>query len=212
MEPEVIGREFDQLLESARQQTALRPSHEKQFIVVGRTETMITKKPMIHLPRSLDLIDRDLRLVLRGLITGKEKWPLLLTGPAGTGKTCAALCLLDWASGEYWKFGDLHRHVLLVADGKISGEHGPVFLRDFWSMFRAQKLIVIDELGLREKVSDAQYETMLEALERRYERPLLAISNLGPPDLEKTFDARIYSRLMRGTVIELVGQDRRLAE
>lgn len=70
---------------------------------------------------------------------------------------------------------------------------------------------VLDELGGRERTSDAHYEAVLDVLECRKHRPFMAISNLTPAELEKVYDGRIVSRLGSGTVCELNGEDRRLS-
>src|SRR5438309_255396 len=105
-----LATEFDRLIESARTNRASQPSREKSYVALPRSTVPVipTKRPMPHLDRAPDLIPERIRLLLRGLISGAEKWPLLLTGKAGTGKTCAGLCLLDWAGGDYWRFAELH--------------------------------------------------------------------------------------------------------
>lgn len=52
--------------------------------------------------RTRELIAVDIRREMTALVLGKRKWPWYLWGPPGVGKTCAALCMLDFASGRYW--------------------------------------------------------------------------------------------------------------
>ncbi len=53
-------------------------------------------------PRERDLIHDDIRSTMKKLVNGALAWPWYLWGPPRVGKTCAALCLLDFASGRYW--------------------------------------------------------------------------------------------------------------
>jgi hypothetical protein len=57
--------------------------------------------------RSIASIDPALRQSLRRLALGELPWPCFLHGPVGTGKTLAALCLLDHLveDGLYWTPG-----------------------------------------------------------------------------------------------------------
>lgn len=163
--------------------------------------------------RSIGKIDESLRQVLRGLIAGERPWPLLIHGAAGRGKTCAALCLLDYAGGDYWTAADLCETLLLSRDGKYSlrGDQGPVAIypRQFWGILKARPLVVIDEIGLRENATDYQYETLQRALDARHTKPAVYISNLKPDALRMVYDDRIASRMTCGTVVEVVGDDRR---
>lgn len=52
--------------------------------------------------RERELIAVDVRREMTALVLGKRKWPWYLWGAPGVGKTCAALCLLDFATGRYW--------------------------------------------------------------------------------------------------------------
>lgn len=71
-------------------------------------------------------------------------------------------------------------------------------------------LLVLDELGLRDTVSDAHYESVYRAVELRMGRPFVVISNHPLERLEKIYDARTVSRLGAGTLVEVSGADRRL--
>ena len=45
--------------------------------------------------RQIGLIEPAVCAVIRQAVQGELRWPLVLIGDAGSGKTCAALCLLD---------------------------------------------------------------------------------------------------------------------
>lgn len=156
-----------------------------------------------------------LREQVRKLVKGEAPWPLFLHGPAGTGKTCAALCLLDLAGGHYWTAGEL-------CEALIQAQQGAYFLA--WDMMRPcspfrlwqalgqTTLMVLDELGLRDKVSDFHYETVKRVLDVREGKPLVCLSNLTLAQLGRVYDDRVASRLGAGTVVGLDGDDRRLTK
>lgn len=167
--------------------------------------------------------------VLHDCIDGRLPWPLFLYGPAGVGKTCAALCLLDLAGGEYFtadnlsdchnaaKFGK-YEEKLAVRDGLwVSDPSGTKKWKPDALNFRIVKLVkpplvVVDELGGRpgSVATPAHYEAVKYALDLREGKPLITISNLGGPELEAVYDGRIVSRIGAGTLHEMFGEDRRL--
>ncbi len=71
-------------------------------------------------------------------------------------------------------------------------------------------ILALDELGLRDTVSDAHYESVYRVVELRSRKPFVVISNHSLERLEKIYDARTVSRLAAGTVVEFSGADRRL--
>ena len=148
------------------------------------------------------------------LIRGKAPWPLFLYGPAGTGKTCAGLCLLDHAWGEFWTAATLAQTVIEVMHGRLTWHHegrtGNYTLTTFWRRLATAPLIVLDEIGCRDRVSDHHYECVQRLLDDRAGMPLIAISNLDREKLAGLYDDRISSRLSVGTVVHLTGDDRRL--
>jgi len=167
-----------------------------------------------HLPRSPGQIDAGLRVWLRRLISAEAPWPLLLHGPAGTGKTCVGLCLLDWAGGEYWTAAGWCALMIEAQQGRIytgaPGYGAMVLAEDLWRLAGRAALVVLDELGCRERVSDWHYEQVKGVLDARAGRPLVVISNLAPGKLATLYDDRIVSRLGCGTIVELGGKDRRV--
>jgi DNA replication protein DnaC len=161
-------------------------------------------------------VDKTLREALRATSFAEMPWPLFIHGPAGTGKTCAALCLLDHAGGAYFTVASLCQEVIDSQLGRLhwchEGRSGTLWPYMFWRKVRGEPLVVLDELGCRDNVSDHGYETIKQLLDERQGRPLIAISNHSLQTLEKIYDDRIASRLAAGTVVELQGADRRLIE
>ncbi len=151
---------------------------------------------------------------LKELVSGNSPWPLFLSGPAGVGKTCAALCLLDLAGGEYHTVSGLCDLLIRAQQGRLEwhyqGRGGIVWPERLWAAIAAAPLVVLDEIGTREKVSDAHYEAVRTAIDKRHGRPFVAISNFDLSHLARLYDDRVFSRLAAGTVVELDGADRRL--
>jgi DNA replication protein DnaC len=139
---------------------------------------------------------------------------LLLHGGAGGGKTCAALCVLDYADDwgpVYWTVPMLCEEIIRCQQGRMENAAGyKVCVADFWRQMAARSLVVLDELGCRERVTDFHYEAVKQTIDARYAKPLICISNLPLSQLQRVYDERIASRLEAGTVIELVSEDRRL--
>lgn len=170
------------------------------------------------LPRSITAIDESLREQIRGLILGNLPWPLLIHGPAGRGKTCAALCLLDYAGGWYRTIADLADELIEITSGtrKTEGPAGEgggmtITATTFWERIAKQPLIVLDELGAKMSVSDHHYTAVKRLLDHRERKPLIVLSNLDLDGINKVYDDRIASRCASGTVVKLGGADRRLA-
>ncbi len=160
------------------------------------------------------------RKALRAAVDGLAPWPLTLWGPPGTGKTCAALSLLDWvapwqdrdARGEpviglcYWTAHAYHRLVCDVQMGRADGS--PADLRR--ATDRAA-LIVLDECDRAVDATDSRVETILDLVDRREGRPLVILSNGGLDALGRIYGRRLPSRLTLGTIVQTEGPDRRPA-
>jgi DNA replication protein DnaC len=90
--------------------------------------------------------------------------------------------------------------------------YGKVPLREpeHWAELDARSLVVLDDVALRDRVSEAQYEVMQEFLSRRQGRPTVITGNLSIEQVAKVYDDRVASRLAAGTCIEITGEDMRL--
>jgi chromosomal replication initiation ATPase DnaA len=153
---------------------------------------------------------------MRATAFGESPWPLFIHGPAGTGKTCAGLSLLDHAGGEYFTAASLCEKVIDAQQGRLAWSHegrsGTLWSEMFWRKVGSEPLVVLDVLGCRDNVTDHGYETIKRLLDERQGMPLIAISNHPLEMLANIYDDRIASRLAAGTVVELAGSDRRLIE
>lgn len=213
------ARVWDEIVESARSQTASAESSKRRCGLA--TLPLSPKRNPRHFPniaRSVAEIHQSLRTVIRSLVSGESPWPLFLHGPAGTGKTCAALCLLDHVliggktpPTQYFTVSALCAALIESQLGRMENAVGAkVWPAEFWQRIYAAPLFVLDEIGARETVSDAHYDAVKSAIDSRAGKPFVAISNLPMARVEALYDARIASRLSAGTVIELGGADRRI--
>lgn len=69
-------------------------------------------------------------------------------------------------------------------------------------MISEHGLVVLDDLGSRQTVSDPRYEIVKMLLDKRTHKPLIVISNLSLDDLAKVYDQRVTERCGAGTVID----------
>ncbi len=163
--------------------------------------------------RDREKIDPRLRETIRAVAEGKSPWPLYLRGEAGSGKTCASLCMLDHYGGCYYEFPVLCSDLRLAMAGElftpiIEGVGG--FRRteaDIWQSWQGANLAVLDDFAVR-KPTDFQFECMKKAIDTRHQKPTVFISNLSLSEINSLFDDRIASRLSAGTIFETKG-DRR---
>lgn len=167
--------------------------------------------------RTRDLIIDDVRETMRKLINGKLKWPWYLWGPPRVGKTCSALCLLDFASGWYstadqWA-ADLNEAretgIKVVIPGKpIESSPGAreisrVFIlrpADLWRRIKTAPLVVIDDVAYRDRASDHQGLSIKRVLDERSGSPLICIGNWAPETLADRYDKPIAARILEATV------------
>jgi len=163
----------------------------------------VTKEPNVRaikeIPRRLDLVALELRRVFRGLVSGELRWPLYLWGRVGTGKTLAALCLHDHVPEA--RYVTVER----LADTVVAKDEGE------WGRLREHRLVVLDELGARQRDTDLHYTAIQRLADIRECRNRVAVyvSNLSVAKLAALYDDRIASRLSCGTRFELKGDDRR---
>lgn len=207
---------WDQYLVWAQKKQASMPPELKQngLATLPRRKGALDKPHLPRVRRVPEAILDALRGELRDLVTGKSPWPLYLHGKAGVGKTCAALCLLDYAGGEYHTVSGLCDLLIRAQQGRLEwsnvGVGGTLWPEQVWDKIAKAPLLVLDELGTREKVSDAHYEVVKTAIDERHGKPFVVISNHSLETVAALYDERIFSRLSAGTVLLLEGKDRRL--
>lgn len=79
-----------------------------------------------------------------------------------------------------------------------------------WEVIEQRHLVVLDELGSREKVGDLHYQAVKRITDLRDNQPTIYIANLAPAALARCYDDRIASRILCGSIFELSGNDRRM--
>jgi len=163
--------------------------------------------------RTNGLVDDHIKRMFSSCILGDSPWPLLLSGETGSGKTCAALCVCDWAGDAiYTTINELCSRIIAAQHENIVQTE-----KDIWKDWYECNIAVLDEIGIRRQITDHHYETLAKALDKRIDRsggycaPLVLISNLAPEKIEEMYDARIASRMASGTIVETRG-DRRLSQ
>jgi len=157
-------------------------------------------RPKEHIPRVSTKVDPTLWRLLLELANGEQRWPLYMYGATGTGKTCAALCLVDRVVDSIYTPADRLAEWTLHNDAYA------------WQHAGAVGLVVIDELGLRSRNSDLEYISVKRMADVREHRAAIWISNHKPDDIRQIYDDRIYSRICSGVWYELTGDDRRMQE
>jgi predicted ATPase len=223
---------FDLAIESVRQRASTTTSPRGLKALPVRPEP--TRSAQLAVQRSLAGINPDLRAVIRRLVSGESPWPLYLWGPAGTGKTSAALCVLDHCGVQRKStarddtittdmlFG--YTEVRSLTGLRISADKGgccPVFAHsekysawpaiiDHWKKI---PVAVIDEIGVGGYAADFRLDSLLEVLNTRCSdpvKPLIVTSNVEPRQIEADYDDRVASRILAGTVYHVAGDDRRI--
>jgi DNA replication protein DnaC len=162
----------------------------------------------------MDKIPSSLLPVLGELIEGRSPWPLYLYGGVGAGKTCAGLLLCDHVTDAMYETcegfeGMMREAATGRAEWYREGVGGLVSEGQLWGLYRRYPLVVLDEIGLREKASDFQYRVLKRLIEERTGMPLVLISNLSLDGLRQIYDERMVSRITCGTVVRLDGPDQR---
>lgn len=137
-----------------------------------------------------------------------DAWPLLLYGPAGSGKTCAAAVVaIAWDRESIF-----HAPKIFFASASwvIRALSMHENSRPLLNSLRDCSLVILDDIATR-SATDAAADALLLILNLRARKPMIVTSNHGPKSLETAFgDARIASRLMAGAMIEFPDKDKRL--
>lgn len=197
---------------------------------VNRDPT-IAARPDIH--RRLAAVDEDLRAKIRGLVTGKLSWPLYIFGPAGSGKTCASLVMLDHLGDDAflgvcsdqirpWLAGFID--VRSIAGVKINTDKGKFHWGDgereetarwdrLMKIIGRRSLVVFEEIGVGREAADFRLDSLLEVLNQRANepvRPFVVTSNIVPSAVAGIYDDRVADRILCGTVHKMEGKSRRM--
>lgn len=152
---------------------------------------------------------------IRPVLTGAAPWPLFFFGPAGCGKTCAAVILLDFAGGMFFTVADWIERMTDALCGRLRFHSITMDCAILPSEAREEmakaNLIVLDELGFNLKPSEHEVREVHRVLLARENRPLVVISNYGLKNLGRgdRYGDTVASRLNGGTVVEFPDVDYR---
>ena len=153
------------------------------------------------------------------------RWPLLLTGKTGTGKTCLAGLIFErfpdmeqpMGGGEcYWVNATDGLRAMVCSQVEHQRFFGmpqgvPTRYFDHLNAARECGLLVLDDLGAR-KPSEAVQEVVLALINARAGKPFIVTTNLGMKELAANYDDRVVDRLGEGTVLEFSGKSRRTGQ
>lgn len=114
--------------------------------------------------------------------------------------------MVDWAGGYYWTTSEWCRHVIEVQQGRESwnyeGRSGRLTVPMLYRQQGSAPLVVLDEIGTREKASDHHYECVKDLIDCREGIPLIVIGNMPLDNIAAIYDSRVVSRLACGTVFD----------
>jgi hypothetical protein len=183
---------------------------DERFITLSQGKWMFRTLEKHH---ERDGIHPDLRAVISEVCLAARPWPLLLYGEAGSGKTCAAMCMVDVYGGWFAGLGDMVDDYWLAQRGQLQTSSGYAWtFSEFRAMWTRANLAVLDEIGERREVSEAHYETtkkLVDWREKRGLRPTVYISNRKPDEIGRIYGDPLASRLTGGTVVRVDGDRRR---
>ena len=160
------------------------------------------------------------RPALREALLGAMRdgdYPILMHGPPGTGKSCAAAAIFrQWSSGvaRWYRLEQFVRDIQTArrvgfVTHQVGGEAIERTEGTLWRFGENDReLWCLDDFGTR-GATESAFDIIFELVDRRARRPMIISSNLGLRELEARFDRRIADRIKAGTVIEVAGRSRR---
>lgn len=160
--------------------------------------------------RDREKLATHLRDAVKSCMEGKSPWPLFVHGECGSGKTCAALCVLDFVGrGIYLTVEEWVEMCDEARKGRLQFSSGyKRTLSELREAYKNAPMVVLDELGNR-KLPDRDYTNLHWAIDVREGKPLVCCSNENLSEIVKIYDDRIASRLRGGTVVFLEGDRRK---
>ncbi len=154
---------------------------------------------------------------MKATFDADSKWPLTLLGPPGVGKTCIARLCIHRVGGWRIVLRDEYSRYVQAQRGELRRGTPPwdyaVSLPDVWDSWMSPPLLVVDEIATRAAASENETDWLHSLIDRRVEanKALVLISNRTLDDLGSTYSAPIASRIAGGVVLEINGDDMRLA-
>lgn len=158
--------------------------------------------------RKRELVDKNVAATINELSMARKPWPALFCGKPGTGKTCAALCMLDIFNGLYSDFYEWCARICGARFGRLEQDRQKVFESTIWDQWKQTDLAVLDDIAIGFRASQSDMRILKVSLDLREGRPLVVISNAHWGRLLKMYDSPVMSRLEAGTRVPFKG-DRR---
>lgn len=150
--------------------------------------------------RACELLDAELSPA-----NPKPRFPILITGGVGLGKTGLAAVLYRIAKRPIWRRADSFLLDLSM------GRNDDTYKNEIRKATEAS-LLVLDDLGVR-KPSEGMFHLLFDVLEIRSGRPTVITTNKSLDELCSVYvDGRMYSRFAYGRVLQMTGTDRRLGD
>lgn len=138
------------------------------------------------------------------------KFPIVLHGQAGSGKTCAAIavaCSWPCVVIDYSRYYSSGKHFHKPCDRQAFALKASEVIRRIsfregsgkvFHTMRNASLIVLDDVGVKDLTSAAA-DALVELLDARQGKPLIVTTNHNPLDMTaKIGDERVCSRLRAG--------------
>jgi hypothetical protein len=144
------------------------------------------------------------RSAIAACIAGEKPWPLLIVGGPRSGKTSAALCLLDACGGRYWTAADWTRTLARAGDGRLytKGQDGcdyGVSESTLWTrMEHPWSVVCVDELEKMAEVADID-----GIVERRQGLGLVLVFGGELASMADVFGASLAGVMASGTVLTM---------
>lgn len=148
----------------------------------------------------------------------ESRWPLLLSGKTGVGKSCLAAMIASRIPG--WRFISAAGLLGSIMQARMS-ETKTVTMRtmtgqlvertesEIWRWIETAPILVLDDVGMRPE-TEARAEALLEVVNKRFQKPFIVTTNCDRQTLVEHVGARVFSRLVAGVQFAVTGPDRRL--
>jgi DNA replication protein DnaC len=166
-----------------------------------------SSQSMRPLPKGVERADFTSvpKVIVESIVNGP--WPVYLCGDAGRGKTFIAASAYVACPANHVLWIDFQRWSKEI----MKARQGLGEIREAWELRKVEesRLVCIDDCGLKSD-SEAQSGLLLEVLNLRQGKPTIVTCNHEPIALPRVFDSRVTSRLLSGSIIKLVGPDRRM--
>lgn len=136
---------------------------------------------------------------------------ILLTGPAGCGKTHLSVALMRDQSLKSLRFSWFHKATDILMELRSVYDEEGKSEKEIFKKYLTEDILIIDDIGA-EKVSDYVIQSWYKIIDDRYSAclPTAYTTNLKLSEIGSRFGDRIASRLAAGLVLSMKGKDMRM--